>query len=90
MIISAVFSLVVALAAFAAMNAGPAAAEAHRPWCVDYPTNGVSCAFSSYEQCMLTARGAGGNCIQNPWSLQYGGQKYGTQGGAGGPQSGRR
>jgi hypothetical protein len=83
-IIGAVVSVVIALVALAAMNADSAADEAYRPWCVDYPTNGLSCAFSSYQQCMLTARGAGGNCVQNPWFLQYGGQRYGAQRAGGG------
>jgi len=30
-------------------------------------------AFTSYEQCMETARGNGAYCVQNPWYLQYGG-----------------
>ena len=94
-IIAAVFSVAIAIAALASMNAGPAAAEVYRPWCVDYPTDGTSCAFTSYQQCMLTARGSGGNCVQNPWYLQSdSGQRYGeqglAQGGSGRPQSGRR
>lgn len=94
-IIAAVFPVVVAIAALAGMNAGPAAAEVYRPWCVDYPTDGTSCAFTSYQQCMLTARGSGGNCVQNPWYLQYdSGQRYGeqgqAQGGATRQQPGRR
>jgi len=34
---------------------------------------GTNCSFTSYEQCMMTARGAGAYCVQNPWYLQYGG-----------------
>ena len=57
----------------------PAAAEIYRPWCVQYGgndgDNGTTCAFTSFEQCMMTARG-GGSCVQNPWYLDYGsGQK---------------
>jgi hypothetical protein len=93
-IIAAVFSAGLALAALAAISAGPAAAQVHRPWCVDYPPDGTSCAFTSYEQCMLTARGSGGNCVPNPWYLQYGGQRSGEQGqvpgAAGRPPAGRR
>jgi Protein of unknown function (DUF3551) len=75
-IIRAVFSVLIALAALAAISSRPSAAEVYRPWCVDYPPDGTSCVFTSYEQCMLTARGAGGYCVQNPWYLQYGsGQK---------------
>src|SRR3954449_5457602 len=51
----------------------PAAAEIHRPWCVGYvATITFSCTFVSFEQCMETARGGGGSCVQNPWFLQYG------------------
>ena len=51
----------------------PAAAEIHRPWCVGYTaTISLSCTFVSFEQCMETARGGGGSCMQNPWYLQYG------------------
>ncbi len=52
----------------------PAGAEIYRPWCVSYPaTTTKSCAFSSFEQCMMTAGpGTGGVCVQNPWYLQYG------------------
>jgi hypothetical protein len=58
----------------------PAAAEIYRPWCVQYGgsdgDNGTTCAFTSFEQCMMTARGGGGFCVQNPWYLAYGsGQK---------------
>ena len=57
----------------------PAAAEIYRPWCVQYGgndgDNGTTCAFTSFEQCMMTARG-GGSGVQNPWYLDYGsGQK---------------
>ena len=66
-----------ALAACAAIDARSAAAEIYRPWCVQYQDssgNGsTSCAFASYEQCMMTAGpGTGGVCVQNPWYLQYG------------------
>ena len=51
----------------------PAAAEIPRPWCVGYvATITFSCTFVSFEQCMETARGGGGSCVQNPWFLQYG------------------
>jgi hypothetical protein len=57
-----------------------AAAEIYRPWCVQYGgsdgDNGTTCAFTSFGQCMMTARGDGGFCVQNPWYLAYGsGQK---------------
>ena len=71
--IRAVLALL-ALAAFSAVQARPAGAEIYRPWCVHYvpQDNGTNCGFISYEQCMLTARGAGGTCMQNPWYLKYG------------------
>jgi len=63
-----------------AIDAKPAAAEIYRPWCVQYGgsdgDNGTTCAFTSFDQCMMTARGGGGFCVQNPWYLAYGsGQK---------------
>ena len=33
----------------------------------------ASCAFTSFEQCMMTATpGTGGSCVQNTWYLWYG------------------
>jgi hypothetical protein len=49
----------------------PGAAEVYRPWCAQYyggdGNNGTTCAFTSYDQCMMTARGSGAICVQNPW-----------------------
>ena len=63
-------------AVLAAIQVGTAAAEIYRPWCAQYMSNSgngaTNCSFSSYEQCMMTARGAGAYCVQNPWYLQYG------------------
>jgi hypothetical protein len=60
-----------------------AGAEIYRPWCVQYGgnngDNGTTCAFTSFEQCMMTARGSGGFCVQNPWYLQYGGGQKGPE-----------
>lgn len=69
----------VLVAATLAIAAQPAAAEIYRPWCVQYGgsagDNGTTCTFTSFDQCMMTARG-GGFCVQNPWYLAYGsGQK---------------
>jgi hypothetical protein len=67
--------LVLALSSLAAIDARPAAAEIYRPWCAQYMVRGggaTNCGFTSYEQCMMTARGAGAYCVQNPWYLQYG------------------
>ena len=74
--IRAAFALL-AIAALAAIDAHPAAAEIYRPWCVQYSSgngnNGLTCAFTSFEQCMMTGGpGTGGSCVQNPWYLWYG------------------
>ena len=59
-----------ALLSLCAIGHRPAAAEIHRPWCVGYvATISLSCTFVSFEQCMETARGGGGSCMQNPWYL---------------------
>jgi len=45
-------------------------------WCAQYAGGGrgggTNCGFISYEQCMMTAFGAGAWCVQNPWYLAYG------------------
>ena len=64
-----------ALAAFAAIDARPSYGEIYRPWCAQYFGRGSStnCGFTSYEQCMMTATpGSGAWCVQNPWYLAYG------------------
>ena len=61
------FSAAIALAAMSSMSE-PAAAAIEYPWCVQYGGDkggGRNCGFVSYEQCMMTARGAGGMCQQN-------------------------
>ena len=54
--------------ALGAISSLPAAAIEY-PWCVQYGGagngGGRNCGFVSYEQCMMTARGAGGMCVQN-------------------------
>ena len=61
-----------AVTALAALDLRPAAAENH-PWCFqDIGKSATSCAFTSFEQCMETARGLGGICKQNPSYLQSG------------------
>jgi hypothetical protein len=75
--IRAAFALLT-LAVLAAMDAPPAGAEVYRPWCVQYQSGsgngaGPTCAFTSYEQCMMTAGpGTGAFCVKNPWYLAYG------------------
>jgi Protein of unknown function (DUF3551) len=56
--------------AIAAISASPTPAAAiEYPWCVSYGDfdggGGRNCGFVSYEQCMETARGAGGSCERN-------------------------
>jgi hypothetical protein len=56
------------------VDIAPSFAVTYRPWCVVYiGRGGRSCAFTSFEQCMMTAGpGTGGSCEQNPWYLWYG------------------
>ena len=64
----------VTVATLAAVDVRPSVAEIYRPWCVQYfggLSGTSSCAFSSYAQCMETARGNGAYCYQNP-TLPYG------------------
>lgn len=84
MIITRVAFAVLASATFA-IDAQPAGAEIYRPWCVQYGSsdrdNGTTCAFTSFEQCMMTAGpGTGGSCVQNPWYLWYGPNSPSTTG----------
>ena len=78
--------IVLALASLTAIDARPTVAEIYRPWCVQYQGSrdggATNCGFTSYDQCMMTARGAGAYCVQNPWYLQYGsgGQRPDTTG----------
>ena len=62
------FSAAIALAAMSSMSE-PAAAAIEYPWCVQYgggsQGGGRNCGFVSYDQCMMTARGAGGSCERN-------------------------
>jgi hypothetical protein len=59
-----------------ALFASPSSAEVYRrPWRAQYYGNnggGTNCGFVSYEQCMMTARGAGAWCVRNPWNVAYG------------------
>jgi hypothetical protein len=63
-------------AGFAALSGFtvPAQAAIEYPWCVQYGSgmgggSARNCGFVSYEQCMMTARGAGGWCEQNLFYL---------------------
>jgi hypothetical protein len=48
---------------------------AYWPWCSKYgaPNSDTSltCAFSSWQQCMDTVRGIGGYCYTNPYPNPY-------------------
>src|ERR1700687_3239778 len=51
----------------------PHAAQAQRPWCLEYHAGGTSCAFADFEGCMYTAAAYGGNCTLSPsWRAKYG------------------
>ena len=70
-----VFAAALACSALGASVTTPAEAEIYRPWCAQYYVfggGGTNCGFISYEQCMMTAFGAGAWCVQNPWYLAYG------------------
>lgn len=72
---SIVHRFLLAFSLLGAIVASPASAEVYRPWCAQYygaNGGGTNCGFTSYEQCMMTARGAGAWCVQNPWYLAYG------------------
>jgi hypothetical protein len=63
-------------ATFAAFSAfaPPAQAAIEYPWCAQFGSGmdgggARNCGFVSYEQCMMTARGAGGSCEQNLFYL---------------------
>ncbi len=44
-------------------------------WCVFYDSSTYNCGFTSYEQCMQTARGNGGFCRPNPFAEPRGQQR---------------
>ena len=53
------------LGAFIGAFGAPAAAQNY-PWCSNFADGaGTNCGFSTYEQCMATARGTGGYCEKN-------------------------
>ena len=47
----------------AALSLGVSSAQA-APWCSTL--GGMSCAYSSFEQCLTAIRGVGGSCVVNP------------------------
>jgi hypothetical protein len=59
--------LLLVLGVFAAWTtaAGAARAEIY-PWCSNFADGaGLNCGFTTYDQCMETARGSGGYCAPN-------------------------
>jgi hypothetical protein len=62
-------SAVVAAALLAATSASHAQSAYDYPWCLAYPWNvgGMSCYYTSYEQCMATQNGIGGSCVHSPY-----------------------
>lgn len=67
-------ALYTAFCAVLAVAAMPSAALAviEYPWCAQYSgeeSGGRNCGFVSYEQCMMTARGAGAACEPNLFYL---------------------
>jgi len=56
----------IGLIASIAVAASSAARAQNYPWCSNFHDGaGTNCGFSSYEQCMATARGSGGYCAPN-------------------------
>jgi hypothetical protein len=47
----------------AALSLGASTVQA-APWCSTH--GGMSCAYSSFEQCLTAIRGVGGSCVVNP------------------------
>ena len=49
------------------LTAPRAQAQSNYPWCAYYGGgfSGTNCGFVSFEQCMESARGNGGDCRQN-------------------------
>jgi len=68
-----VMLLVIAAALLAESQAGKAQSPYSYPWCA-IPSGGdnsgggaMSCYYTSWEQCMTTLSGIGGNCIASPY-----------------------
>ena len=60
---------VVAVATFGGPEPSPAV-EFNYPWCTSGAGNefgAVNCGFSTFEQCLASARGNGQSCGQNPF-----------------------
>jgi hypothetical protein len=73
----ALFTTVCAALTIAAVPK-PAQAAIEYPWCAQYngeENGGRNCGFVSYDQCMMTARGAGASCEPNLFYLDQAKQK---------------
>jgi hypothetical protein len=44
--------------------------EYTNPWCIEGKGGGLDCSFHSFEQCNITRRGQGGDCVPNPFASQ--------------------
>jgi hypothetical protein len=42
-------------------------AEYCDPWCLQYRNSAPDCTYRTYAQCEVSSRGAGGNCVSNPF-----------------------
>lgn len=50
------------------LGAATASAQSGYPWCAYYSTRGgMSCSFSTFEQCREEISGVGGMCSPNPY-----------------------
>ena len=59
--------IVIALAAIAALAAGPHRAAAQgQAWCLVGGNSGRSCGFYTFEQCLASRAGGTSHCTQNP------------------------
>jgi len=59
--------LLVAVTLAAETRAATAQSSTSYPWCsIGYKWGGLSCYFTSQEQCRTTELGLGGTCVLNP------------------------
>jgi hypothetical protein len=57
-----------------AMGVRPGAAMVIYPWCAQYggiTSSTQNCGFTSFNQCLATARGSGASCVPNAWYSPY-------------------
>jgi Protein of unknown function (DUF3551) len=64
----AVFVVGLTILALAAATVPAAAQSAYSyPWCLKGGRGGMSCYFTSYQQCRATLSGRGGFCMRSPY-----------------------